>query len=617
MKKTIKKTKPAKLDLNRSRAEQSLENSELRYRRVFETAQDGILILDAKTGAITDVNPYLIAMLGYSREEFIEKKLWQVGAFKDIEASKDAFEALRRNEYIRYENLPLKAKGGRLIQVEFVSNVYLVGDDKVIQCNIRDITEHRRLVAALQENERKYRTLVTQSPDGVFLVDLSGNFSQVNKEMCDGLGFSEAELRSMNIWDIVPEQYLDQYRKRLTKILSGESLTEPSEYTVRGKDGKILFIEVLSAPYYSEKGIISFQGIARDITARKQAEQALRENGQRFQSLIENASDLVLILNPDYTIAYASPSVERILGHTVAAVVGARITDFIDPQDLPDLIAATEHRARTPGLSPFSMLVRVRHADGSWRILEGMGNNLLDQPGVSGLVINARDITERKRAEESLRKEKMLSDSIIDNMPAGIAFLDNDFVLRKCNRAYEALIRTYTPYSPEQALGMSYFDYVPGSREQVEEWFTTVRDSGQSETRYGFKLVIKRDGEETTYWDTSIAPVFGSAGTVEGILILTQDVTERKRAEEALRKKDEHHRNVVESIFRFVPEGLLVFTENLSLVKQNKAFEEITQQYAARLGYTEQELADLIAEQVRSRLLSGDTTEIHIPKKRC
>src|SRR3989337_1300107 len=120
--------------------EPSLKDSELRYRRLFEAAQDGILILDAETGAITDVNPFLINVLGYSREEFIKKKLWEVGAFKDIEASQEAFEALQDNEYIRYEDLPLKAKDGRLVQVEFISNVYLVGNEKVIQCNIRDIT---------------------------------------------------------------------------------------------------------------------------------------------------------------------------------------------------------------------------------------------------------------------------------------------------------------------------------------------------------------------------------------------------------------------------------------------------------------------------------------------
>jgi diguanylate cyclase (GGDEF)-like protein/PAS domain S-box-containing protein len=123
---------------------EKLKDSELRYRRLFEAAQDGILILDAKTGKIEDVNPFLIKMLGYSREEFVEKKLWEVGAFKDIQASQDAFEALQENEYIRYEDLPLRAKDGRLVQVEFVSNVYLVDDEKVIQCNIRDITDRKR-----------------------------------------------------------------------------------------------------------------------------------------------------------------------------------------------------------------------------------------------------------------------------------------------------------------------------------------------------------------------------------------------------------------------------------------------------------------------------------------
>ena len=110
-----------------------LIDSELRYRRLFEAAQDGILILDARTGKIEDVNPYLINMLGYSREEFVEKKLWEVGAFKDIEASRKAFEVLQANAYIRYDDLPLRTKNGQLIQVEFVSNVYLVGDKKVVQ----------------------------------------------------------------------------------------------------------------------------------------------------------------------------------------------------------------------------------------------------------------------------------------------------------------------------------------------------------------------------------------------------------------------------------------------------------------------------------------------------
>lgn len=137
--------------------ELSLKDSEIRYRRLFESAQDGILILNAETGMIEDVNPYLINMLGYSRQEFIQKKLWEVGAFQDVEASRRAFQLLQEREYIRYEDLPLRAKDGRLMQVEFISNVYVAGNKRVIQCNIRDVTERRRAQAALVRSEALLR----------------------------------------------------------------------------------------------------------------------------------------------------------------------------------------------------------------------------------------------------------------------------------------------------------------------------------------------------------------------------------------------------------------------------------------------------------------------------
>ena len=141
-------------------AEAALQISELRYRRLFESAKDGILILDANTGKIVDVNPYLIEMLGYSREDFLGKELWELGFFKDVLDSKAAFVELQEQGYIRYADLPLKTRSGLVKQVEFVSNSYLAGKSRVIQCNIRDVTTYKRAEEELREtNQRLERTL--------------------------------------------------------------------------------------------------------------------------------------------------------------------------------------------------------------------------------------------------------------------------------------------------------------------------------------------------------------------------------------------------------------------------------------------------------------------------
>jgi PAS domain S-box-containing protein len=150
----------------RKQMEESLRSSETRYRRLFETAQDGILILDADTGQIIDVNPFLTKMLGYSHKDFIGRKLWEIGAFEDIEASKVAFLELQSKGYVRYEDLPLETRDKRHIDVEFVSNSYPVNHNRVIQCNIRDITfrkqveeERRKLIHDLQDALAKIRRL--------------------------------------------------------------------------------------------------------------------------------------------------------------------------------------------------------------------------------------------------------------------------------------------------------------------------------------------------------------------------------------------------------------------------------------------------------------------------
>lgn len=135
----------------RRRADAAVKGSELRYRRLFQTAKDGILILDAGTGKIIDANPFMSGLLGYEHDEFLGKELWQIGLFGERDANRVAYDELRERGYIRYDHLPLNTKGGREVQVEFVSNIYPVDGHLVAQCNIRDITERSRLERQTQE----------------------------------------------------------------------------------------------------------------------------------------------------------------------------------------------------------------------------------------------------------------------------------------------------------------------------------------------------------------------------------------------------------------------------------------------------------------------------------
>lgn len=128
----------------RDQTQSRLRISELRYRRLFEAARDGILILDAVTLKISDVNPFMTELLGYSHAEFLGKELWEIGLFSDKEASQQAFKELQRTGYLRYEDLPLQDTNGKLRDVEFVSNVYEEDGHQVIQCNIRDITDRKQ-----------------------------------------------------------------------------------------------------------------------------------------------------------------------------------------------------------------------------------------------------------------------------------------------------------------------------------------------------------------------------------------------------------------------------------------------------------------------------------------
>ena len=147
-----------RIELTETHSE-AIRVSELSYRRLFEAAKDGILILDVDTGRITDVNPFLVELLGFSHSEMVGKTVGELSPFKDIESNKVMLARLQKDGYVRYENLPLETRNGRHIAVEFVSNVYQAGDHNVIQCNVRDITERKRIESKLKASSREISDL--------------------------------------------------------------------------------------------------------------------------------------------------------------------------------------------------------------------------------------------------------------------------------------------------------------------------------------------------------------------------------------------------------------------------------------------------------------------------
>jgi PAS domain S-box-containing protein/putative nucleotidyltransferase with HDIG domain len=279
-----------------------LKYSELRYRRLFESAQDGILILDAQTGMIEDVNPFLINMLGYSRQEFIKKKLWEVGSFKDIDASKDAFEALQEKEYIRYEDLPLKAKDGKLIQVEFVSNVYVVGDEKVIQCNIRDITERKNAEDALWESEERIHAVLNSAPITIFATDDKGEFILHEGRGLQKLGKTPNENVDVSAFDLfhsLPVTEADGMVATgvdiIQRVLAGETVAGTTELKDRYFDNQF-------APLLDPLGKISgLVGVATDITERKESEIKIQRQLEHLTAL--NAIDRIIASNFDLKLS--------------------------------------------------------------------------------------------------------------------------------------------------------------------------------------------------------------------------------------------------------------------------------------------------------------------------
>ena len=267
----------------------ALDASEIRFRRLFESAKDGILILDAETGDIDAVNPFLADLLGYSRTEMEGKKLWEIGPFKDTANSRIAFTQLQNNEYIRYDDLPLETKRGKAVEVEFVSNVYEAGSRKVIQCNIRDISDRKRVDARV----RLQSAALDAAATAIVVTDRDGRIEWVNPAFAELTGYSAAESVGRDLSELVKSGQHDRafYRQMWDTILAGRVWR--GEMVNRRKDGTLYAEEQAITPVHDADGVIRhFIGVKLDITDRKQHEEEIRARAELL--VLRAAIDLSL-----------------------------------------------------------------------------------------------------------------------------------------------------------------------------------------------------------------------------------------------------------------------------------------------------------------------------------
>jgi PAS domain S-box-containing protein len=258
----------------RKKAEEKLVASEARYRRLFESAKDGILIINADTGLVVDVNPFLLELLGYNINELVGKELWEIGLLENIASSRGAFEELLNTGYLRYENLPLETKGGKRIEVEFISNVYTVDHYRVIQCNIRDITSRKLAEEKLRETTDYLNNLIDYANAPIIVWNPEFEITRFNHAFERLTGRTAEKVLGGKIDILFPAESRDASMKHIREATSGERW-EVVEIPIKDRNGAVRLLLWNSATLYGPDGetVIATIAQGQDITERKKSEQ--------------------------------------------------------------------------------------------------------------------------------------------------------------------------------------------------------------------------------------------------------------------------------------------------------------------------------------------------------
>lgn len=492
-------------------------------------------VYDVKTLAFLEVNDAAIAKYGYTREEFLGMTIRDIRPAEDVprllEHLKKEYPSLRYSGEWRH-----KRKDGQVMDVAITSHILEWEGRESALVMVQDVTIQKRVEQALKESEALYRDLVENSHDLICTHDLEGNLLSVNQAVVKLTGYSRRELLKMNLKDaLTPESrsgfdvYLARIRKRgrasgVMRVRTANGETRIWEYN------NTLRSEGVAKPVV--------RGMARDITEQKRAEETLQASEKRFRALIEHGLDNISLLSADGRLLWESPSVNVTLGYEPNQYIGRNLFELIHPDDLEWTRRLYEQLLHQPGGSQRGVF-RLHGSNGKWHWVEAIATNMLDNPHVEAIVINYRDVTERKRMEDELQKSERRYRSIAEDMPAMVCRFKPDGTLTFINSFY----CEYFGKPRGELLGSNLFSLIPQAEgEMVREKYLSL-DREKPFITYEYKTTNPNGEERWQRWTDRA--LFDEQGEIVEYQSVGEDITERKQAEEALRESEKKLQNVI------------------------------------------------------------------------
>ncbi|MDD5251603.1 MAG: PAS domain S-box protein [Patescibacteria group bacterium] len=282
MRSKVKSAKPLAPGKPRAKTREDLASFEHTCRRVFRVIKDGVLLVNAKTGSIEESNPSLLKILGCTKKELLKRKIWSIGFLDGPLSSQAAFGRLKRGHQVSYEHLQILTKRRQRLGVNLEYAFYRAGDIEVVQFNIRDITERRRLETALQEREERYRKIFDNSQLGIAIISLDLRISKINQAFTRITGYDETDMKRLALTDITHPSHLSAEKKILRGLRNCANGDYHVEQRYIGKRGNVVWANThISAVCDKDGKPMYFQTIIEDITERKQMEAELEEQNLR------------------------------------------------------------------------------------------------------------------------------------------------------------------------------------------------------------------------------------------------------------------------------------------------------------------------------------------------